>query len=82
MIAIVHRHKRPSWNFEWNETYESFIFIGRKYEYRIIIDKGISMKPIWIGMHIIESDAWVTVEKEIRASSIVFPYGGRYYFPK
>ena len=79
-VVRVYRHNLPHWDFTYSEEHQGLVYQARKYTYKLFFeDPAHSIKPIWIGMLVPKGTAWVTVEKEIKASHITF-CGSKVFF--
>jgi hypothetical protein len=82
---IVKRKNHPDWIFEPSGANSHRLFHCTNYGniYQIFF-KGDAFKPIWIGRycHDVYNDrfVWITAEKEIRATSIIYEGFWEYKF--
>lgn len=81
--AWLHRGTRPSWKFEPSQRYGELVHITRRGTVYAIKADHKSGKPFWVGRLVDNGaggKAWVTVEDELRATSIQFEGAGEYFF--
>lgn len=82
--AWLHRHKRPTWKFEYDPTYRKLTYItSRRTVYTICPDLSVGI-AFWIARRFVNAagaDVWITSERELRARYIEFEDGGLYLFP-
>ena len=78
--AWLHRKGKASWEFAASSEYGGeLVHVTRSGTvYAILSDHKLG-KPFWIGR--LQNDAWLTSEREVRATSIEFEDSGSYHFP-
>jgi len=68
---FLKRKNKTGWQFKWSDKWEGWICQQRKYLYRIFFDSC----GIWVGQHSPTYNSWFTVEREIRAETLIMDRG-------
>lgn len=79
---VVHRTNGPPWIFAWDEELDGYVYRGKKHTYKIMFPGGDLFPQIWIGrlVRTNRGKGWITIEREIGATSISFQFSGYYRF--
>lgn len=78
--ARLHRKGKATWIFSPVARYGELVHVTNKGTVYAILSDHKCGKPFWIGR--LMGNAWCTVERDLRATEIVFDDGGTYTFPK